>query len=163
MRIVLIGIGQSLRGDDGAGPASVQYWEKHYSKKFTGPPIQVVYADTPGLAILDFLVDADIAVFADSIQSGKSPGTITILDPVPVVHATTSSAKSAHGIGLLETLAIAHHSGQPLPSRLILVGIEAVQFEMGKGIDPSVQTAIPKAAKAIQESLVRLIPDSIVK
>jgi hydrogenase maturation protease len=157
MRIVLIGIGQTLRGDDGAGPASVQWWEKKYYRNAPDPSIRILYAETPGLSLLEFLEGFDAAVFVDSIQTGRPPGSISIFNPVPSPEKMVSSGKTAHGIGLLETLAIANRTGHPLPSRLILVGIEAARFDIGEDLDPVVRSALPQAAKAIQDCIAKLL------
>jgi hydrogenase maturation protease len=156
MNIILIGIGQSLRGDDGAGPASVRFWEETFHRTSPSPSIHIQYSETPGLSLLEALTGFDAAIFVDSIQTGLPPGSIRIYDPLPAPEGITAAGKSAHGIGLLETLAVAKRAGQPLPGQLILVGIEAAGFDLGADLDPAVRLAIPQAAGTVQDCIVRL-------
>ena len=99
----LIGIGQSLRGDDAAGLEAVRLWQAQYPQ--TAQKLQVELSELPGLALLDRLDGMEAAILVDAVQSRATPGTIQRLGPEELA-AFSTDAQSAHGWGVAETLAL---------------------------------------------------------
>jgi Ni,Fe-hydrogenase maturation factor len=46
-----------------------------------------------------------------------------------------------------------------MPKEIILIGVEAVVFELGEGLSPAVRAAIPKALRMINQVLRNLTGD----
>jgi hydrogenase maturation protease len=149
MKILVMGIGQSLRGDDGIGPEAVRRWSQDHPQPSSETPIETVYLETPGLELLTFLEDADAAVLVDAVSSGGSPGTIRVVTSLSEP-SLSPGEKTAHGFGVAETISLARTSGIRLPEPLILIGIEASGFALGSGLSEPVRRAIPQAAEEIQ-------------
>ena len=103
MKIAVIGIGQSLRGDDAAGLNAIRQWQKKYPETASRPEVRVDASELPGLALIDLLDDTDAAVIVDAVQSSAKPGTIHRISP-DELSAFTPDAQSAHGWGVAETL-----------------------------------------------------------
>lgn len=155
--IKIIGIGQPLRGDDEAGLAAVRIWQQQYPDTANNPEVHVELAESPGLALLDLLQDCDSAILVDAVYSGSSSGTVqTILEDKLASFA--SGAGSAHGFGVAETVALGRKT-QPdnLPAQLVLVAIEIQQVATGEGMSAAVMDALPTAARAIQDQVVKLL------
>ena len=151
--IVVIGIGQTLRGDDAAGVRAVQFWQKNYPHTSLRSDVQVVIEELPGLALLELLSGASAVVIADAVRSGARPGEIYQLELTDLA-AFTPGSSSAHGWGLAETLALGRILGIPdLPEMISLVGIEASELNAGASLSPLVADSIERAADLI-ESLV---------
>jgi hydrogenase maturation protease len=150
MRIVLIGLGQPLRGDDGAGFAAVQSWARKYKQTATDAQIRIVLTETPGLGLLDLLEDSEAVILVDAISTNVPAGSVQVFSSIPDIPAD-ASVKTAHGLGVLETLALARRTDTLLPSQIALVGIEGRQFKLGEGLSDPVRLAIPKAVQKIQE------------
>jgi hydrogenase maturation protease len=152
----IIGIGQSMRGDDAAGLAAVRLWQTQFQAKTGHPPIQVELAELPGIGLLDLVEGSTVAIIVDALHSGSKPGMIQVLT-VDQLEAFTRGAGSAHGWGIVETLAL----GQKLipsamPQKIILLGIEAGDLSMGEGLSKDVELALPEAARMIEQ----LVKDS---
>jgi hydrogenase maturation protease len=157
MKIAVIGIGQSLRGDDGVGVIAVCHWQENYPETANRSDIQVDVSELPGLALLDLLDGSDAAILVDAVESYSSPGTIHTLHQEQLA-AFTSDAKSAHGWGVAETLRLdrmLNPGRQMIPIQLI--GIEVEQMQMGIGLSKTVELALPRVCEAIQNQVQTLL------
>lgn len=152
-QIVVIGLGQKLRGDDAAGLEAVQVWERMYPATAAHPQVRVEYAESPGLTLLSLLEGAEKAILVDAVQNGASPGTLHILNEADLP-AFLQGAASAHGWGVAETLALGRQAGViNLPEQITLFGIEIAQVEVGAELSPVVQRALAEIALAIEKHL----------
>ncbi len=148
--IVVIGLGQSLRGDDAAGLEAVRLWERSYPETANQAGVRVEYAESPGLTLLSLLAGASVALLVDAVQSGAAPGTIHLLAEANWP-AFLEGAASAHGWGVAETLALARQAGLvDLPEQIYLLGVEVEQVEVGTGLSPRVQAVLPEVARRIE-------------
>lgn len=149
MNIVVIGIGQSLRGDDGAGLEAVRRWQEQFPA--TAQRVRVETAELPGLALLDLLSGATAALIVDAVQTDSAPaGTVLRLD-LEEAAAFAPGAGSAHGWGAAETLAIGRSLDPSLAAcRIRLIGIVGRAFAPGAGLSREVRAALNEAAAAIE-------------
>ncbi len=156
MRVTVIGIGQTLRGDDAAGTEAVRLWETTYPHTALRDDVSVQISELPGLALLDMLDGFDAAVIVDAVESGGKPGKIHRLSPEELA-AFTAGSKSAHGWGVAETLELGCQLNPARQMRLRLVGIEAGQMELGKPMSQAVQGALEAASRAIEAEVQALL------
>jgi hydrogenase maturation protease len=148
--IKVIGIGQSLRGDDAAGLAAVRLWQQTFQPTAKRPNIIVELAELPGIGLLSLLEGATTAILVDAVRSNTLSGTIHILTENQLV-TFESEAKSAHGWGVAETLALGRKlTPSSMPKKLVLIGIETGQLDIGDGLSPEVEMALPEAANLIE-------------
>ena len=75
-KVAVIGIGQSLRGDDAAGLEAIRQWQEKFPETASRPEVRVEASELPGFALLDMLEDVDAAILVDAVQSSAQPGTI---------------------------------------------------------------------------------------
>jgi hydrogenase maturation protease len=156
MKITIVGIGQSLRGDDGIGPEAVRRWSQMQSPPTRDPLIETVFSDAPGLELLEQLEGADAAIIVDAVSSDSSPGTIRVMSSIPDSHWSPGE-KTAHGFGVAETLALAKATGARLPEQLILIGIEGHQYALGEELSSPVRSAIPQVVEEIQKAIFEIL------
>lgn len=154
-KVAVIGIGQSLRGDDAAGLEAVRQWRERFPETANRLEVRVEASELPGLALLDLLNDVQFALLVDAVQSPHPPGTIHRLDEEELA-AFTSDAKSAHGWGVAETLKLGSQLMNSRP-RVRVIGITAQEFEMGSEMSGAVRDAIPKVCEAIEEEVNALL------
>ena len=154
MKVTVIGIGQTLRGDDAAGIEAVKEWERGYSKTASRSDIAVQHAELPGLALLDMLEGFDAAIIVDAVQSTAAAGTILRLG-AEQLSAFDTAARSAHGWGVAETLQLGKQLGTLKPElRIRLVGIAVGQMETGQPMSDAVTNALPSACEAIEAEVL---------
>jgi hydrogenase maturation protease len=157
VKIVVIGIGQSLRGDDASGLEAVRHWQVQFPKTAERSELRVILSESPGLTLLDEVDDCDGGVLVDAVQSFTHPGTLHRLD-LEQLYSFRPESKSTHGWGIAETLQL----GQQLnPTRckipIRVIGIEAGQFVFGAGLSREIVEAMPMACKAIQDEVEELL------
>jgi hydrogenase maturation protease len=149
--IKIIGIGQSLRGDDAAGLVAVRFWQERYQSSIGRSNLQVELAELPGVGLLSLLEGTSLAILVDAVHSNSKPGTVHLLSS-DQLDAFTSGSGSAHGWGVAETLSLGEKlMPTSLPEKIILVGIEAGDLSLGESLSPQVEQAIPEAARLIQQ------------
>lgn len=148
--ITVVGIGQTLRGDDAAGPEAVQLWLKTFTETAGHPRLRVQHADMPGLELIDLLSGADAVLLVDAVQSGSTPGKLHLVTPQQAIPSGAGDG-SSHSWGVAETLALASELHYPLPPQIMILGIEAASFQMGAPLSKAVAEALPKAAELIED------------
>lgn len=154
-RIAVIGIGQSLRGDDAAGLEAIRQWQEKFPETATKPEVQIEASELPGLALIEMLNDVEAAILVDAVQSSTKPGTIHRLSEQELA-AFTSESKSAHGWGVAETLQMRSQLTDE-KVKIRILGIEAEQMELGTGLSKAVEDAIPILCEVIEEELNALL------
>jgi hydrogenase maturation protease len=155
MKIIVIGIGQSLRGDDAAGLEAVRLWQEKYPQ--TAERVRVDLSELPGLALLDLLEGMDAVVLVDAVQASSPAGTLIRVGPEELA-SFTPDAQSAHGWGVAETLKLGRSLYPSLANvRITLIGIVGGQFEMGVGLSSEVRKALEEAGRMIEREVNGLI------
>jgi hydrogenase maturation protease len=155
-RVVVAGLGNEYRRDDGAGALVASRVAGH-----AGGVIDIGPLVDP-LDLLGLWDGADLAIVVDAVRSGAQPGTIQLVELAPDDSPTATSRAgpgsagpgsprtSTHGIGLAGVLRLARAVGQA-PARVIVVCIEGDDFGQGTGLTPGVAAAIPHAARHVIE------------
>ena len=157
MNILIIGVGQTMRGDDGAGPAAVKAWVERYPQTLSTIQIRTEIEELPGLSLLSLLQGSDAAIIVDAVQSNNKPGTLHLIQD-DTQFLSHEKAQSAHNLGVQETLALARLLRlDDLPELITIIGIEVENVALGENLSINVQNAIPKAADLIENKLQSLI------
>lgn len=155
--LVVVGIGQALRGDDGAGLAAVKAWQQSYPESTRRSNVRVEMAELPGTGLLALLEGAQAAILVDAVRSGATPGMVHSLSEADLAYPIASSA-SAHGWGVAETLALGRQLiPEQMPESIQVIGIEAGDVGMGEGLSSAVSAALTQVADQIEEAVCRAI------
>jgi hydrogenase maturation protease len=151
MRIVVLGVGNTLLSDEGIGVRAIEKLQLDYDL-----PAEVVIIDggTTGMEMLDDLSNADHIIIIDAVRSGKAPASIVKLvgDQVPVFFKTKLSP---HQIGLSDVLATLAFIGEQ-PGGVTVIGVEPVSLETGMALTPQVQAQLPEVLKLVTAELHQL-------
>ena len=161
MKIVVIGVGQTMRGDDGVGVIAVQSWQAQYPQTASRPEVRVEIAGLPGLDLLELLSGADYALIVDAIKGNEPAGEIHILDE-QAISAFDPGAGSAHGWGVAETIRLGQKLGRTdLPGEIKIVGITAQQFGIGRSLSPVVTERLPNIIAEIENQIHSALQERI--
>ena len=154
-RVVVCGIGNEHRHDDGAGLAVAR------ALAALRPAVTDAGPLGEPLDLLGRWDDADLAVVVDAIRSGAAPGTVRLeelaRDNALLDRRSRSAAPSTHGLGLDDVLCLARTLGTA-PARVVLVGIEGDDFSPGTGLHPDVAAAVARAAALVAALLDAALP-----
>ena len=154
-KVAVIGIGQSLRGDDAAGLEAVRQWREKFPETAGRPEVQIEACELPGLALLDTLNEVDAAILVDAVQSSDQAGTIYRLDHNQLA-SFTSTSKSGHGWGVAETLQLGSQF-MTRQTKIRIIGINSAQTELGAGLSDAVKEALPKVCETLEEEINKFI------
>lgn len=154
MNILILGIGQSLRGDDAAALEAVRLWRETYPQTAGRPELRVETCELPGLALLDLLAGAEAAILVDAVHTpSQPPGSLLVLEADDLASFTPDS-QSAHGWGVAETLQLGRSLDPALAAcRVTLIGIVGGRFELGEGLTNEVERILKKACLVIQQTI----------
>lgn len=124
--ILVLGIGNLVMSDDGAGVRVVQELQKRY--RFP-PHVEIMDGGTLGLDLLPKLEGIERLLVVDAVETGGKPGTLVRLlgEELPIALQTKISP---HQMGLKDLLAVAELMGHA-PREMVLVGIQPASIEMG--------------------------------
>jgi hydrogenase maturation protease len=146
MKTVVLGVGNVIMGDEGAGVRCVEWLEPRV-------PEGVVTIDggTSTHELLGELEDLDLLVIVDAVATSQLPGTLVRLegDRIPSAFSNKLSPHQ-HGINdLLATLALLGRS----PKRLVLFGVQPKRIELGIELSPEIEAVIPELGRRVLAEL----------
>lgn len=144
--IAVVGIGNNLLQDDGAGIHVLTHFEKHHSNF----DVDCLDAGTVGLALMDRLTNLFGLIAVDAMRLGKPPGTVTVLEGADMDAHLRNHHGSVHELGLSDILD-GLRLCDDLPTNRALVGIEPECMDWGTEPTEKVADAIPCASARIGE------------
>lgn len=145
--VVVIGVGNEFRRDDGAGPAVVGRL-----RDLVPPGVGLVITDGEPTRLIEAWTGAALAVVVDAVRAQPPhPGRVHrfVADRPGVGVARTASS---HGFGLDDAIALAAALDR-MPCRLIVHAIEAADLTQGTGLTPAVAEAVCVVATAILDDI----------
>jgi hydrogenase maturation protease len=152
---LVIGAGNMLRGDDGAGPEVARRLRERHAGR-----VRAVPCGGEGAAILQawqgerrvFVVDAVMSGVAAgaSRDAAPPPGTIHRFDAREPLPPGWGRGVSTHALGVAEAVELARQLGQ-LPERLVIYGIEAREFRDGAPLSAEVERGVEEVVARILE------------
>jgi hydrogenase maturation protease len=136
-KLLILGVGNSMRQDDGIGPKIVNLiQEKQLSA------VDVINGGIDGLSLLDVIVYYERAIIIDAIDMQADPGTIKVFAPEQAKIIIKSDALSTHGFGLAEVIKLAEELG--IEAKLTIVGVQPQTVGFGEWISSVVANKIPE-------------------
>jgi hydrogenase maturation protease len=163
-RVLIAGIGNALRGDDGFGPAVIRALQDTAGLD----DARATDVGIGGVALVHELMDGYDAVIAvDCMRRGGTAGSVYVVEAtVPDVEAIAENDRVAiatdmHDVGPDRALLIARAAGV-LPPRVWLVGCEPADVdELRFELSPPVRAALPRAVEAIRALLREAAGDRV--
>jgi len=148
VKTLVLGVGNPLMRDDGAGPRVIELLRTG----FTFPAdVEVVDAGTMSFMILDLLRDVDRLIVVDAVRdTGDPPGTVFRMTPDEI--APNQVAHSLHDVRLVDVLQAASLIGSTPDTIAIGVQIDTIE-EWVLELSEPVEAAIPIAAGAVLDEL----------
>lgn len=155
--LVVIGLGNVLRGDDAIGVRVVEGLRALAAGDPRALPASTRLVDggTLGLDLLRSIRDARAVVLVDAVRLGDPVGTVSVLSGEDI--DGPERPDDTHPGAVAELVAVARMLGW-LPADLALVGIEVADTGVGVGMSSAVAGALPVAMDAVRIELHRMDP-----
>ncbi len=150
MRIVVLGLGNTLNSDEGLGVHAVKALEKQLA-----PQSRVEFLDggVLGLNLLPIVEECSHLLLLDAVSAGQPDGTVVELrkEQIPLY---AGIKMSQHQVTFQEVLGLANMRGK-LPEHLHLIGIQPHSLEIGLDLSPDIAAAMPQ----VLERATRVLKD----
>jgi hydrogenase maturation protease len=149
--VLVLGLGNVVCTDDGAGVAAVHRLTREYEL-----PEGVLALDggTLGLSLLPLVDSADQVILVDAIRAEGPPGTLVRIEGDEVAPAVYERL-SPHQIGVADLLAGASLLDR-YPDRVVILGVVPESIELGLARTPAVEAAMPELVLLVVEELTSL-------
>lgn len=150
MALLLIGVGNTLREDDGAGLAVAEA-----VRTAAVPDVEVRVEPGEAAGLIEAWRGGHRVVVVDAMRSGAPAGTVREYR-VGAPHDDSALAGadlrafSSHGLGVPAAVALARQLGA-LPASLLVIGIEGAAFGTGISLSPEVAAAVHRVVTRIAE------------
>lgn len=151
IRLLILGLGNVLCGDDGLGAAAVARLRARYE---IPDGVSVQDGGTLGLSLLPHIEDAQKAILVDAIRTDASPGSFVRLEGDDVGPAVANRL-SVHQVGVADLLDAARWRGR-LPEVLVLLGLVPQTLELGLARSPCVEAHLPDLVQRVVEEAFAL-------
>ncbi len=143
---VVLGIGNELLGDDGAGVVAARRLAK-----LPIPGVDVLDGGTLGLMLMPYIAGRQAVLVLDAVSHAHgTPGDVVVIGDSDVRRGHGVRA-TAHDIGLVDALSAAELAGCA-PARIALIGIVPAEITEHWGLSPVVGSrvgAMVDAARAV--------------
>jgi hydrogenase maturation protease len=145
-KILILGIGNVLMGDEGVGVHAI----KELEKESFPPNVTLLDGGTGGFHLLEYLQEYPTVIMIDATMDGKPAGTISLIEPK---FATDfPKALSAHDIGLRDLVESTAVLGELPKMFLITVTIDSIQ-SMEMELSAEIEKQIPVVIGKVKEVL----------
>ncbi len=137
-RILVIGLGNTIMGDDGLGYCFIKA-----VKACNGVEnAELMELGAMTLGDIGIFEGRDLVIVVDAVNTDKPPGTLVIIEADPnKADKDEMSLVHSHDIDPLRIIAIAHSAGL-FSGKIILVGIVPKSVEIGRGLSREVLSRI---------------------
>ena len=148
-RDVVLGIGNLLLSDDGAGIHAVRYLANHYALP---PSVTVVDGGTLSFSLAEFFDNTHSLIVFDAARLNDVPGTIQSLVGSQMDQYLRFKRSSVHEVSLADLMDIARLTGH-LPEKRALIAIQPAELDWGERLSQPVAESLPRAVHIACELL----------
>jgi hydrogenase maturation protease len=152
LKTIIIGLGNPILSDDAVGVRVARELKQRLGSAGEGA-VEVIEIYAGGIRLMDAMEGYDRAVIVDAMVTGvEKPGTVRRLSLSNL--ATTRNTLSVHDMDLPMALEMGRMLGVPLPSEVVIWGIEAKDVEnFGEKLTGDVEEAVSRTIELIEEEL----------
>ena len=144
---LVIGIGNNLLGDDGAGIHAIE----RLRGKQLPDHVDLVDGGTLSFTLLEQVENAEYLIIVDAAELDADPGTVRVfMNDEMDAFLATSRRPSVHEVNLLDVLTAARLRRR-MPARYAMVGIQPLNVEWSSTPSEPVDQAVDQAVEIIAE------------
>ena len=142
---LILGIGNTLLTDEGAGIHALNLLQSAYSNIESDiPNLTFVDGGTLSFTLAVWIEDCTNLIVFDATELHQPPGTVKTFVGDAMDEFLGAAKRSAHEVGLLDLMDIARLT-EHLPEKRALIGIQPEIMSWGMAPTPSVQNALDTA------------------
>ena len=150
-RIIVLGIGNLLKGDDGVGVRIIEA----LNRRALPEGVECVDGGTGGPTLVTCFEGAAALVIVDAVNLRAPPGTVRAFSLEEVEAGASRAPFSLHEVGILPMLELARELNR-LPPVVRIVGVQPQRFDGGDRLSAAVEAAVPEAVTLVVSEIDRL-------
>ncbi|WP_456485456.1 HyaD/HybD family hydrogenase maturation endopeptidase [Hydrogenimonas sp.] len=150
MKILILGIGNILFGDEGIGPHMVHYLEKKYAFESDKHTVELIDGGTLAQRLIPIIADYDHVVVIDCVTTDDgNVGDVYFFDFNDMPACVTWQG-SAHEVEMLQTLQMIEMFGDLPPVKIVGV----VPYVIGEDSTFSLTDEVLEASKTMEKAIL---------
>jgi len=148
-KVLILGIGNLLKSDDGLGVHIVRYMEESGAALPEG--VELLDGGTAGFDLLGLIENYDKIVIVDALKADDKLGSIYRFTPEHAVE--TRSRFSLHEVGIMEVIRVLRILDRNPEIEFIGIVPENID-DINTNISPAVKESIPRAVEMILDAAI---------
>ena len=160
MKVLVVGLGNPVLGDDGVGWHIAERVEQQLQDGFCEKlEIDVECLSLGGISLMEHLIGYDRAILIDAINLGNKPlGSLHYFELGELQNQSAGHLSSTHDTTLQTALEVGQSMGAKLPDHITVIGVESPYvYDFSEELTPTVASAVPGAVdlvlRALQENV----------
>jgi hydrogenase maturation protease len=159
MKILVLGIGNTLLADEGIGIVAMQALESQFCAR---KDMEFIDGGTLSFTLAVPIGECDALLVIDAAELGAAPGTVRSFEGDEMDRFLGENRKSSvHEVGLLDLRAISLLTGY-WPQRRALIGIQPAFVGWGETLTPAVAAALQEVGSVASEVIGRFADAEMV-
>ncbi len=150
--VLVLGLGNTFRQDDGLGVRAVERLLQRYELP---AEVRVRVGAVLGVHLLTDLEGVQHLIVVDAIRANNPPGTLIRLEGEEVPHMFTARV-SLHEMALSELLALAEVFGFR-PPHIVALGLVPASMGMGPDLSPEIAERLDMLVEAVWDEIVSCV------
>ena len=146
-KILVIGIGNAYRSDDGVGLVAARRLKNQRLRSF-----RVLEHNGEGADLMNCWEGADAAILLDAVQSGDRPGTLHRWNATRRPLPARAFRGSSHAFSVVAAVELARVLRR-LPQHLIVYGVEGRDFRAGTGLSSETEEAVGDVVQRVLQEV----------
>jgi hydrogenase maturation protease len=151
----IIGLGNSILTDDGAGIYAAREVSRRLAESGLHAGVDILESEVAGFDLMEMMVGWKQVILIDSIQfDDLEPGTVVRIEPDDL--HTSLRIRSVHQIDLPTVLELGRRMGLEMPANLTIFGIQAEDpFTFGESLTDAAERGMNEAVDLVLKALGR--------
>lgn len=145
-KILVVGVGNPLRRDDGIGSEIIKILQKESNPNFT-----LIDVGTDSFLIFDQLSLYKKVIIIDAVSMGEDSGVVKLFTPKEAKLKIKNDALSTHGFGLVQILKLVEKFD--ITTVIKVIGIQPQNISFGEGLSDVVKKNVPQILDLIKKEI----------
>ena len=144
-KIAVIGIGNSLRRDDGIGITVLESLLKHYKR----PGVEYLNYGIASFDLIHRLGDYKKVLLLDAFSAGLPAGDLKIFELDEIIFVKGNQAVSSHELNLKDIFELSRKF--KIKAKIFVAGVQAKDISFGESLSRPLQQKLESNTKAIDD------------
>jgi hydrogenase maturation protease len=158
MKTLVLGVGNTLLADEGAGVYAMRFLKENYSL----PDTEFLDGGTLSFTLANAVAEATNLIIFDAAQLDANPGSVRVFEGAELDDFLLSGCRSVHEVGFADLMDVTRLL-EKMPDNYALIGIQPGYLGWDDRPGKAVRAAAPKAAALAADLFYKWTQESVTK